>query len=332
MAESIIQLDWGESSRLIKEAQRIILVTHVRPDGDAIGSMCALGMALRDHGKAVTMAVDGGVNRYLNFVPGSDAVLPSLKDPEADLVIFCDAGDITRAGDAGESALTTGAPTIVIDHHNTNTLFGTTHLVHSEFVSTTEAVLRLLDFLGWELTPEIATALMVGYMTDTISFRVGPVTGETLKQVGRLMEAGAPLREVTERMLIQQEPGQLELMGKGLSNLVVKDHVGWTYLRLEDFAVLKMGTANKPELSTEILRDARVYVAAFFIETEEGDVRLSIRATAGFDIGSIAAQLGGGGHTLAAGATLQGMSIEQAIEKVIPLLHAEAKRGTPVYK
>ena len=133
-------------------------------------------------------------------------------------------------------------------------------------------------------------------------------------------------------MLIQLEPGQLELMGTGLANFMLEDHVGWTYLKLSDFDALGIGTANKPELSTEILRDSRAYIAAFFLETEQGDIRLSLRATPGFDIGSIAVDLGGGGHTLAAGATLIGMSIEQAIDKVIPLLKGEAQRGTPVFK
>jgi phosphoesterase RecJ-like protein len=114
--------------------------------------------------------------------------------------------------------------------------------------------------------------------------------------------------------------------------MVVEDHVGWTFLRLADFKAQGFGTADKPELSTEILRDTRVWVAAFFLEAEGGEVRLSLRATTGFDIGSIAAQIGGGGHTLAAGATLEGMSIDEAIAKVIPLLKEEAKRGKPVFK
>ena len=85
--KSIIRLEWDAATQLLHDAQNIILVTHVRPDGDAIGSMCGLGMALRDHGKTVTMAVDGGVNHYLSYVPGSDAVLGKLKNPTADLVI-----------------------------------------------------------------------------------------------------------------------------------------------------------------------------------------------------------------------------------------------------
>ena len=146
------------------------------------------------------------------------------------------------------------------------------------------------------------------------------------------MEYGANLKRIIERMIIRVEPGQLKLMGIGLSRLEVQDHVAWTYLTLDDFRSNGLGTADKPELSTEILRDPRVYVACFFLETEEGDVRLSMRGTPGFDVGSIAFDMGGGGHAQAAGATLLATRIEDAITQVIPLLKVAAQRGEPLYK
>lgn len=328
----VVVLEYEAATRLLQAAQTVLILAHVRPDGDAIGSMCGLGLALEEMGKTVTMAVDEGINAYLSFVPAAERVLSRLENPSVDLVIACDASDLARLGEVGQSAFALDVPKIVVDHHATNPLFGDVHIVNADFVSTTEAVLRWLDFMGWKLSPRVAQALLVGFMTDTISFRVGPVVPETLAQVQRLMNAGANLREVIERMLIRVEAGQLQLLGRGLANCLVEDHVAWTYLRLKDFDEMGRSTAEKPELSTEILRDERAYIAAFFLETEEGDVRLSLRATPGFDIGRVALGLGGGGHTLAAGVTLEKMSLEQAIAQVLPLLKTEAQRGIPLYK
>lgn len=332
MPEPLIKLEFEAASDLLRRAQRIIVVTHVRPDGDAIGSLCGLGLALMEMGKQVTLAVDGGINDYLSFVPGSEFVLAALPHPQADLVICVDASDFARTGEVGRVAFALDVPKIVIDHHATNGFYGDVHLVHSDFVSTTEAVLHWLDHLGWEISQVVATALLTGFVTDTISFRVGPVTPTTLRQAARLMEHGADLRQISERMLVRVEPGQLQLMGRGLANLKMEDHVIWTYLRLSDFEELGLSTADKPELSTELLRDAEAYIACFLLETEEGDVRLSFRSVPPFDVGRIAAQFGGGGHAQAAGATLEKTSVEQAVEQIVPLLKAEAQRTQPLYK
>jgi phosphoesterase RecJ-like protein len=332
MPEPLVVLDWEAAAQAIQAAQKIIVVTHINPDGDAIGSLCGLGLALREHGKEVTLAVDGGITPYLSYVPGSETVQATLENLTADLVISVDASDLGRAGAMGATAWTLDVPKLVVDHHVTNTLFGTLHVLHSDFVSTTEAVLRLIDFLGWELSLPIAKALMVGFITDTISFRVGPVTAETLEQVGRLMRLGVTIKEVVERMLERAEPGQLTLLGRGLLAMQVEEHVAWTSLRLQDFQEAGLALIDKPELSTEMLRDPRVYISAFFLETEGGDVRVSIRATPGFDVGSLAAGVGGGGHTLAAGIRLRQTTVEAAGELLIPLLKVEAKRGKALYR
>lgn len=330
-----LQLDFEAAAQMIRAAQNIIIVTHVNPDGDAIGSMCGLGLALREMGKSVVMAVDGGIDDYLSYVPASETVLSALPPTShADLVISCDASDLERTGEVGAFAFGLGLPSLVIDHHATNTLFGTAHILNSDFVSTTEAVLHLLDHLGHPISLEIAKALLIGFMTDTMGFRVGPVTPLTLAQVAQLLKAGADLdlREVLERMLVRVEPYHLQILGIALARLKLEEYVIWTHLTLEDMAQFGLSASNTPEVASELMRDSGAYIAAFFREIEDGTIRLSLRATPGFDIGSIAFELGGGGHTLAAGATLPDASIHAAIERVIPLLKAEAQRGQAIYK
>src|SRR5262249_7795429 len=152
---------------------------------------------------------------------------------------------------------------------------------------TTEAVYRWLEYLGWKMSQPIANALMIGYITDTIAFRVGPVTSATMGQVAKLMEYGADMRAAIERMLVRMEPGHLQLMGRGMARAKIEDHVIWTHLTLAELQEFNLNTGEKPELSSEILRDANAHIACFFLETEEGDIRLSFRATPGFDVGTI---------------------------------------------
>lgn len=332
MSESIVvRQEWETAAQLLQAAQKIIVITHIRPDGDAIGSLVAMGLALREHGKQITMVVDEGVPRDLRFIIGAEEVLSALPNPQADLVIVVDCSSMDRTGIAGEAAFALGIPSIIIDHHPTNTFWGTAHIVKSSYISTTEAILDWMDHLGWEFSQEVATALMMGLLTDTISFRVGPITADTFAMAQRLMSYGVDIRGISQRVFSRVPSGTLQLMGLGFLRLQIEDHVIWTALTLEDFQKMGFTTAQKPELSSELLTDENAYIAAFFLETEEGDIRVSFRSVPGFNVGAIAFSLGGGGHAQASGCTLYQTPLEDAIAKVIPLLKAEIQRGQPEY-
>lgn len=327
-----VRLEWDAATDYLNQAQNIVVIGHVRPDGDAIGSMLGLGLMLMTKGKSVTMAVDEGVPEYLTFIPGSEHILPAL--PEAfttDLVISVDSSDPDRLGECGQRALGLQKPVIVIDHHATNIYFGNAHIVHSDYVSTTEALLHWFDHLGWTPSLEAATALMTGYITDTIAFKVGPVTGTTFGQVQRLLDWGVDMKRIIQKTMNSRPTGTLKLEGRILSRVELAERVIWTYLTQADLEELQVEDGTYLEIASGILRDDGADIAAQFTETVDGDVRVSFRAVPGFDVGSVALSLGGGGHTLASGCTLQKLALQDAIAKVIPLLQAEAKRGVAVY-
>ena len=324
-------LEWDAATQLLNAATKIIIVTHERPDGDAMGSLIGLGHALREHGKDVTLAVDGGTPQGFRYLRGSENVLPRLQNPQADLVISVDASDAVRPGKVGEIAFNLGKPIIVIDHHATNTLFGAAHIVDSDFVSTTEAVLRWLDHMGWQPSLASAEALMTGLITDTISFQVGPVTADTFDLAKRLMACGVDLRKIVEYTMRRTPSGMLQFMGKGLMSAKLEDHVIWTVLTQADFAQFGFLEDEKPELSSEMMADEEAYISALFTEVSNGDVRLSLRSKPGFDVGTVAFALGGGGHVQAAGCTLKQTSVADAVAKVIPLLKEAAKQGNLKY-
>ena len=331
MSDFVTRLDWEAASHLLHAAQRIIIVTHISPDGDAIGSLVGLGLALQQHGKSVTLAVDDGVPPRFRFMPATENVLGQLDNPQADLVISADASSFDRLGKCGVSAFALGTPTIVIDHHPTNTFFGTAHIVHSGFVSTSEAILEWFDVLGWDFSEDIANALMVGLITDTQAFRVGNVSDETFRKAAHLMNKGVDLRGIIERTLTRMTTGQLPIIGRAFAKSQLDAHVIWTGLKLLDYEETGMSVKQSLDIATDLLRDEDAFIAAYFHETEEGSIRVSMHCVPGFNVGDIAFSLCGGGHYLAAGCTLPNISLEDAFAKLLPLLKAEAARGKPLY-
>ena len=144
--------DWAGATRAVDAANTLLLVTHVNPDGDAIGSLVGLANALRARGKTLTAVVDDGVPGYLRFVPGSETVLAALTEGEWDLMISLDASDEERTGEAGAYGRAHSRSVMNVDHHPTNTLFGSLHLVVPTAVSTSEILLGWLLDMGQPLT------------------------------------------------------------------------------------------------------------------------------------------------------------------------------------
>ena len=317
-------LPWDAARALLDPATNIIAVTHVAPDGDAIGSLLALTYALRRLGKNVTPAVDGGVPDNLRFLPGASQVSGKLKGIQANLVISLDASDVQRIGEVGKQALDLGTPVIMVDHHRTNTLFGTVNLLDAEATATAEVLVDWLDALGAKLTKTVAYCLLTGIVTDTLCFRVNSVTPNTLAKAHRLMLAGASLPKITQHTVNRRSTSALRLWSKALPTLKVEDHTLWV---VADKAALEAaqyteegGAGGLVQLLNET-DDG--HVAAVFREKSDGAVELHLRAQPGYDVSTLAKNLGGGGHMLAAGATVPG-PLAETVERIVPLLKAAA--------
>src|SRR5258708_5812988 len=172
-----MMMEWNKAQALINEATRILVVTHVSPDGDAIGSLLGISHALRTYGKTVIPAVDGGVPQSLRFLPGTGDVLSSLDaNLRVDLLIAVDCGDKERTGKVGQAGFALNIPSINIDHHRTNSMFGAVNLVDLNTVAASEGVLDLLGHLHIALTLPTAQCLLCGIVTDTLCFRTSNVT------------------------------------------------------------------------------------------------------------------------------------------------------------
>lgn len=321
-------MEWSKAGDLLAQAQRVLVLTHVGPDGDAIGSMLGLAHGLAGLGKAVITAVDGGVPKDLAFLPGADTVRPALDDVSVDLTIAVDCGDESRMGQVGQAALASGAPLINLDHHGTNTLFGQANLVDPTTVAAAEGVLDWLDELGASLDLPTAICLLTGIVTDTLCFRTDRVTSETLGKAQRLMELGASLPEIVQRTVSRVAYSHIRLWAQAMPTVQLEEHVIWAVITQAMFRAAEFPEVDDANLVSYLVQADEAYIAAVFKEKPDGAVEIGMRAVPGFDTSAVAVALGGGGHQLASGATVR-EPLDTLVPRVIRLLQAEVRLGAP---
>jgi len=305
---------------LIEQARRILLVTHVAPDGDAIGSLLGLAWMLRARGKDLTLACEDPVPEVYTWLPGSEEIVRQ-GDGSYDLVISLDCSDERRMGQVFDRGGPVD-PLINIDHHVTNTHFGTVNWVDPSAVSTTQMILNLGDALGWELTPPVSTCLLTGLVTDTRSFRTSNVDVAAVRAALRLIEAGASLRQVTQRALDQRSLASIRLWGEAIGSLKLADGILWTEVTQAMRRQWGLGQDGDSGLANFLSGVREADVVIVFTERDNGTVDVGMRAVPGFDVAQTALKLGGGGHPQAAGCTLKD-DLPQVRERVL----AEVRRS-----
>ncbi|WP_228845507.1 DHH family phosphoesterase [Phototrophicus methaneseepsis] len=323
---SLNQTNWTEATQAVEAAQSIIIVTHVSPDGDAIGSALGLYNMLRQQDKQVTVAVDEGLPDFLAFLPNATDIQPSLTSGTWDLMISTDSSDEPRTGKCGAYARAHSATIINLDHHATNTGFGDIYLVNPEAVSAAEVVFDWWGEAGYALTREVAMPLLTGLVTDTLGFRTSNVKPRTLEIAHDLMALGASLTEVTARALEsrpyqvvtvwkQSLPSVMLVNGVISANITIADQVG-----VEDPDRMEYGLVGWLREVNEAM------IAVVFTEEKPDEIKLSLRSKRGYDVSQVALALGGGGHKQASGATVKG-TLQEVRERVLPLLYEAVKQG-----
>ena len=281
----------------------ILVVSHVRPDGDAIGAVLGLGMALESAGKRVQMYLADGMPSSFRHLEGADRIVTRFEQGY-DTYVAVDCADFKRVG----KALTEfPPPDINIDHHKTNELFGTFNLVEGEEVATSAILTKYLPRWGYEITQPIAAALLTGIITDTLGFRTSNVTSDALRQAATLMETGVDMPELYMRGLVHRSFAAARYWGQGLSRLERVDGLVTTALTLEDRKVAAYGGNDDADLINVVSAIDGFKVAVLFVEQHKNRVKISWRALdPGIDVAQIAVKFGGGGHAAAAGADVEG--------------------------
>ncbi len=305
----------GTIERMIGEAENILVICHVDPDGDAIGSLLGLGWALHKMGKRHTLVCADTVPDQFRYLPGWEKIT-STPPQDPDLVIALDCSDLKRMGDVYDPRQLPGVPLINIDHHVTNDKFGTVNWIDPQATATSEMVLGLIERLGVSLDRTIAVCLLNGIVTDTLGFRTPNTTPHVMEAAVQLMNAGASLSEVTDRAFNRRPLALIRLWAEAVANLQMKGRIIWSevtrFMRQAHQIPENFGGGIASFLSSANEADA----AIVFTEKDDGSVDVSMRSVPGVDVSRAAVRLGGGGHPQAAGCTLDG-DLDSARAKVL---------------
>jgi bifunctional oligoribonuclease and PAP phosphatase NrnA len=315
--------DFSGVKTAVIQANHIMLVTHVAPDGDAIGSLTAAGLALRQLQKRVTLMCDDPAPPRFHYLSLVDRITPKHEtNADYDLIIALDCGDAERMGNVYQNLPNQDLPLINIDHHVTNNNFGTINIVDLAANATTEILFDLLPVLGVTLTQEIAMSLLTGLVTDTLGFRTNGVTAHTLTAAGKLIEAGADLPLITMQGLILKPISTLLLWQKGLNNMRIDDGLIWATITAKERKEVGHMASSSSGLVNILAEVQSAAMSAVLLEMDNGTVSVGFRCRPPYKVSELAMNLGGGGHDLAAGCTL-----ESSLDKAESLVVALAKES-----
>jgi len=306
---------------LIQERNNFVIAGHTSPDEDAIGSCFGLAFALCALDKNVTVVLEPYPQKY-DFIPGRQFLYDgNLDNLDVDVLIALDCADESRLG-SGQSLFTRAKHTICIDHHKTNTGFAQINHIEPDTASTSEIVFRLIKQLTAP-TPEIATAIYAGIVGDTGGFKYNSTNRSTMEIAADLMEMDVPFTQIYGDALHRHSFAASKALGLILHNAtsVLDGRIVYSFISSEMRESVGANLADLSGAVEYLVNTTGADIAALIYEKAPPHVKISLRSH-GADVGSIAAALGGGGHQMAAGATVLG-NIETTIEKLLHLLEKE---------
>jgi bifunctional oligoribonuclease and PAP phosphatase NrnA len=300
----------AEAATAIAAAKAIVMACHINPDGDALGSLIALGIAINAKypEKSVTLLSRDGVPEMYRFMPFAERVQASTDRRDFDLAVVLDSGDLKRVGEEIVPVIKSAPVQMDIDHHVGEGSFGRFRLLNSRAAATAEIVFDLIEALGVEVTPDIAGCLLTGIITDTGSFRFMNVTPRTLRIAAMLIEAGASPALISEQVFDNRAFDSTKLMGAVLARLSHTDDGRITWASVSRAVFAETGTTDEDtEGLINFVRAVRgTEIALLFREIKPGVVRISLRCSQKHDVSLIANQFGGGGHKMASGCSFHG--------------------------
>ena len=309
-------------TQLFQNGQSFLVISHIRPDGDAVGSLLGLGLALQQAGKDVQMVLSDGLSHSFHHLPGSDLIM-RRPNGSYDVAIVLDCSDITRTG----GVLGERQPDLNIDHHITNLNFARINFVNPSAVATSAILASHLEEWGLAITSPVSQALMTGLVSDTIGFRTSNVTPEALRLAAKLMDHGANLSDLYNRALLRRSFESARYWGPALTRLQRNGRLIWTSLTLKDREMTGYTGNDDADLINALSSIDDSDIALVFIEQKGKRIKVSWRAQNGFDVSQIALQFGGGGHPAAAGAEIAG-ELDTVEEMILKATQKLMENGT----
>lgn len=303
----MVRTELDTAARVIEGASSVALACHVGPDGDALGSMLALHHLCRAYGKPSVASWPSPftVAPHYRYLPGLEATTPPAEFPDApDVMLTFDCGSLDRLGELSHAAKSAGE-LVVIDHHASNTRFGSVNVVDTEAAATAVLVRRLAERLGWALTRDAAVCLYTGLVTDTGRFQYSNTTPDVFALAEELAGFDLPIEAMTRQLFEQHRFTYLQMMGACLARAELDPELRFvaTWVTNFDLDGFEVEIEETEGLIDMVRRTAEADVACVCKETADG-VRVSLRSvTPDVDVSAVAARFGGGGHRFAAGFT-----------------------------
>jgi len=310
----------GKAAAAIKKVRKILIVSHVNPDGDTIGCMLALGLALIQKEKEVIMLCQDGIPGRFQFLPGSELVVSETEEKAA-LAIAVDCGSAGQMGQAGKNFFK--APiTIQVDHHDFGEAFGKIRVLDHEAAAVGEIVYELIRIFGADVTPAIATCLLTSIIIDTGSFRYSNVRPRTFSICSELMKKGIDLQNLIEESYWKKSRPMAKLVSYGILKALFSKSgaMVWSTVLQKDILRYKAKLSDADSIADDLRSIEDVKVAALFRETERRHLRVSLRSKDGINVALVAKRFGGGGHHYSAGCVIRNSKKEK--EKLLKELEA----------
>jgi phosphoesterase RecJ-like protein len=301
----------------VAKASSVLIGTHLNPDGDALGSALAFSLYMDSIGKYNEVMCHHAAPRNLAFLPKVTEVKQVASLESYDLGVILDLDAMDRLGRT-EPFFATCKRVIVIDHHIPHDAPGDIRIVNVEAPATAVILTRLLQEIGAHISPDMATCLLTGIVTDTGSFRFRNTTPDALSISAYLLEQGGDLNLISEEVFQSKPLSGAKLLGHVLDTmqLACKDRLAWSSISNDDFIRTGAKDEDTEGFVNEILFITSVQIAVLLREPKPGKVRVSIRSRGSFDVAEIAREFGGGGHKNAAGCVFD-LPLEEVEDRLI---------------
>ncbi len=314
----ISSTDFQKAVELINKSERIMITTHIKPDGDACGCVVAVCEALRAAGKDITPILPTAWPQWYEFlfaerpaILGEDVQVDDLKagrPGQFDLIIVVDADSFSQLGKFEEFLKQNDKPVLVIDHHVTSDGVGDVKVIDSSAAAAGLVVFELLRYAGWKVTDQIAEALFVAVATDTGWFQFNNTDSRVHRTIAELIEAGARPTPLYDKLFHSFSQARFNLLVLLLNTLELHLDGRFATMQITQQDFQRTGTdyTDTENIINECHRIGTVRASAMFVELKDGRIRCSLRSRGAINVSEIATKFGGGGHKMAAGTYLPG--------------------------
>ncbi len=325
--------DIQEVKALLSSPQKIVIIPHKNPDGDAIGSTLGLFHFFKNQGQEAVVIAPNDFPKFLKWMPAQEKIINFEKNKltakrhidDATLIFTLDFNHFSRVGDMQESLEKANGTFIMIDHHQEPDDYATVTYSDVSMSSTCEMVYNFIEAINGisKITPEIANCLYTGIMTDTGSFKYSSTTSRTHRVVANLIDNGAENMAIHNKVFNTNSPSRLHILGCALKNMVILEEYNTVYITLsqEELDKYNFKKGDTEGIVNYGLTLDNIIFAVIFIENkEEGIIKISLRSQGDFSVNEFArTHFYGGGHNNAAGGRSDD-SLEETTTKFVGLL------------